>query len=91
MGRVWLTPAFIVEAEQEDDTPALRATLTEAGLKVTPGSAGLLIEGDTGISAAALERAIAAALTAAGKSPQLRAAPEALASDERAEGIERTA
>lgn len=89
LGRVWLAPAFLVQAEQEDETRALRATLVDAGLTVTPSGASLLVEGDHGMSAATLERVIAAALTEAGKSPQLRSTPEALASDERTEGVDR--
>jgi hypothetical protein len=90
LGRVWLAPALLVQAEQDEETRALRASLTEAGLKVTSSGAALLVEGAEGMTAAHLERAVATALESAGKSPQLRPAPETLAIDERPEGIERS-
>ncbi len=90
LGRVWLAPAMIVQAEQDEETSALRATLVQAGLKVTPLGAALLVEGDIGKSATWLENSVAAALRDAGKSPQLRTSPEALASDERGASIDRT-
>jgi hypothetical protein len=83
LGRVWLSPALIVQAEQDEETRALRALLVQAGLKVAPNGASLLVEGDDGMSAALLERKVSEALHEAGKSPQLRAVPEPLATDER--------
>lgn len=83
LGRVWLAPALLVQAEQEDETRSLRETLTSAGLNVAPSGAALLVEGEVGTTAALLERKVATALEAAGKSPQLRTAPETLATDER--------
>jgi hypothetical protein len=87
LGRVWMTPALIVQAEQEDETRALRSVLSAAGLMVTPAGESLLVQGDAGLSAAALERKVSTALEEEGKSPQLRAAPDTLASDERPEGL----
>jgi hypothetical protein len=88
LGRVWLAPTLLVQAEQDEETRALRAPLTEAGLRVTPTGAALLVEGPEGMTAALLERKVAAALEGAGKSPQLRSSPETLVSDERPEDIE---
>ncbi len=83
LGRVWLTPALIVQAEQDDETRSLRDVLSQAGFKVTPSGTSLLVEGAEGMTAALLERKISAALQDAGKSPQMRAVPETLAIDER--------
>ena len=67
LGRVWLAPALVVQAEQDEETRALRATLTQAGLTVTPMGATILIEGEQGMSAAALAARVEAALTGCGK------------------------
>jgi len=83
LGRVWLTPAAIVQPEQEDDIQAVRTALADAGLSVSSMGSGLLVHGAEGMSAPALERQITTTLQEAGKSPQLRAAPEAFASDDR--------
>ncbi|MEZ4531402.1 MAG: helicase-associated domain-containing protein [Thermomicrobiales bacterium] len=83
LGRVWLTPAAIVQPEQEDDTQAVRTALADAGLTVSSMGPGLLVHGAEGMSAAALERQITTTLQEAGKSPQLRAAPDAFAGDDR--------
>jgi hypothetical protein len=90
LGRVWLAPAMIVQAEQDEETSPLRSALAQEGLKVTPIGAALLVEGEVGMSAHSLEDKVTATLRDAGKSPQLRRSPEALASDERAGNIDRS-
>lgn len=84
LGRVWLTPATIVQAEQEEETRALRGVLIEAGLSVTIAGDALLVQGAEGLTSVALERRIKEALQGVDKSPQFRTAPETLASDDRA-------
>lgn len=85
LGRVWLSPAILVQAEQDEDTRALRTALEEAALHVSTRGASLLVEADEGASAALLQHKVATALQNAGKSPQFRSAPDALSSEERAD------
>lgn len=83
MGRVWLTPALIVQAEQDEETRGLRGPLEVAGLRVTTHPAGLLIEGAAGRSAPILTAEVQSILEASGKTPQFRQTPETLTGDER--------
>lgn len=82
IGRVWLAPALLVQAEQDDETRALKSSLTDSGLRVTPVGSSLLVEGPDGTTPAMLQRTVTDALEAAGKSPQLRAPSQTLAADE---------
>lgn len=78
LGQVWLVSAFLIRAEQEDDTQALRPILEAAGLRVSPRGTELLVQGDDGVRAEALAAQIEAVLQASDRSPQFRATPETL-------------
>lgn len=82
LGRVWLSPALIIQAEQDEETRALRVPLQEAGLRTVSQADGLLVEGPEGMSAAALAARVEAILQEQGKTPQFRTAQEGLAGGE---------
>ncbi len=87
MGRVWLSPALIVAAEQDEETRALRVPLQAAGLRTTSQPGDLLVEGPEGISAAALAARVEAVLQEQGKTPQFRTAQEGLAGGEQPDTV----
>jgi hypothetical protein len=79
LGRVWLSPALVIQAEQDEETRALRPILQAAGLRVSPHERGLLVEGPEGSSAALLANRVEVVLQEQGKTPQFRATHEQLA------------
>jgi hypothetical protein len=81
LGRVWLAPALVIQAEQDEETRALVAPLRAAGLQTTSHRDGLLVEGPEGTSAASLAARVEAVLLELGKTPQFRAPQEALTGD----------
>lgn len=83
LGRVWLTPALIVQAEHDEETRGLRSALEAAALRISSHPAGLLVEGADGITTAVLATQVQLALEAQGKTPQFRQTHEALAGGER--------
>ncbi len=87
LGRVWLSPALIVAAEQDEETRALRVPLQAAGLRTTSQPGDLLVEGPEGISAAALAARVEAVLQEQGKTPQFRTAQEGLAGGEQPDTV----
>lgn len=82
MGRVWLTPALIVQADRDDETRFLRVPLESAGLQVTSQPGGLLVSGAIGIDAAGLTTRVESILRELGKAPQFRADHESFVSDD---------
>jgi hypothetical protein len=78
LGRVWMSPALVIQAEQDEETRGLRAPLQAAGFRTTPQVGGLLVEGAEGISAAALVARVEAILQEQGKTPQFRTPQEGL-------------
>lgn len=79
LGRVWLAPALVIQAEQEEETRTLRAVLEASGLRVTPHEGALLVEGSAGISSEALAVRVEQVLRESGKTPQFRTSPDTLA------------
>jgi hypothetical protein len=82
LGRVWLTPALMIQAEQDEETRALITPLRAAGLQTTSHADRLMVEGPEGISAAALATRVASVLDELGKTPQFRTQQEGLAGGE---------
>jgi hypothetical protein len=88
LGRVWLAPALVIQAEQDDETRGLRPSLEAAGLRVMSHPTGLLVEGAEGMSGVALAALVESTLESQGKTPQFRATHEALAGGDRSESID---
>jgi hypothetical protein len=86
-GRVWLSPALIVQAEQDEETRALRVPLQAAGLRTTSQADGLLVEGPVGTSAAVLAARVESILQEQGKTPQFRTAQEGLPGGEQSDSM----
>jgi len=82
MGRIWLAPALMIQAEHDADTRSLRAPLTAAGLHVELCAGGLLAHGPEGMPVAALTEQVTAVLQELGKTPQFRTTREPLAGSE---------
>lgn len=82
MGRVWLTPAMVIQAEREDETRFLRTPLESAGLRITSQPDGLLVQGTMGIDATELTARVETILRELGKTPQFRADHESFVSEE---------
>lgn len=82
VGRVWLAPALVIQAEHDAETRLLRAPLIAAGLRVESCADGLLAQGPEGMSAAGLAEQVSAVLRELGKTPQFRTTHEPLAGSE---------
>ncbi len=85
MGRVWLVPALIIQAERDEDLRPLRAPLASAGFQVEFQTGGFVVRGPEGMNAATLSARVESIVREQGKTPHYRADHEALAGEEQAE------